>query len=94
VLRARLGAGESEAISLALELGVEQLLVDERGARRLAQAVGLSVIGTLGGLLAAKRKGMIAAVGPPVQDLLGRGFWIAPDLVRRALAAASEAAEP
>lgn len=94
VLRARLGAGESEAISLALELGVEQLLVDERGARRLAQAVGLSVIGTLGVLLAAKRKGMIAAVGPPVQDLLRRGFWIAPDLVRRTLAAASEAAEP
>ena len=49
ILRASLGPGESEAISLALEVGAQWVLLDERPARRLAQALGLPVIGTLRG---------------------------------------------
>ena len=42
-----LGAGETEAISLAIELGADQLLIDERQARKLALARGFAVTGTL-----------------------------------------------
>jgi hypothetical protein len=48
IAQAALGAGESESISLALELGAAWLVLDDRPARRLAQGLGLSVIGTLG----------------------------------------------
>jgi predicted nucleic acid-binding protein len=85
VLRARLGGGESEAISLALEQRAERVLVDEKAARHLAQALGLNVIGTLGVLVAAKRKGMIPTVRPLVEALLEKNFWISPQLVERAL---------
>lgn len=37
ILRATLGAGESEAISLALEVQARLLILDDRPARRVAQ---------------------------------------------------------
>ncbi len=90
VLRASLGPGESEAISLALEAHADLLIVDDRPARRLAQALGIPIIGTLGVLFAAKRKGIIAAVRPHIDALLAADFRAAPDLVARVLADAGE----
>jgi hypothetical protein len=90
VLRASLGPGESEALSLALETHASRLLVDERAARRVAQALGLGVIGTLGVLLAAKRRGLVTEVRPLVEDLIRQGFWVSPHLVKHALDAAGE----
>lgn len=53
----RLGAGESEAISVARELGAEMLLVDERKAASTACRLGLKTVGTLNVLvLAAERQ--------------------------------------
>lgn len=43
VLRSRLGPGESEAISLALEVDADLLIVDERQARRVAKGNGARV---------------------------------------------------
>jgi predicted nucleic acid-binding protein len=90
VLRAHLGAGEREALSLALEIGSPRLLVDERAARRLAEALGVPVVGTLGILLAAKRRGHIPAIRPLIDSLRDHGFWIAPRVVEQALLAAGE----
>ncbi len=64
ILGASLGLGESEAISLALETKARLLILDDRPARRLAQALRLPLIGTLGILLTAKRKGHISKVKP------------------------------
>lgn len=91
VLRASLGPGESEAISLAQEIRAEWLLLDERAARRLAQALGLRVAGTLGLLNRAKEKGFLAAVRPPIEALLRAGFHASPALVERILSEAGEA---
>lgn len=52
-----LGPGETEAISLAIELGTE-LLVDDRGAQRLANSHGIANTGTLGVLLRADAEGL------------------------------------
>jgi predicted nucleic acid-binding protein len=50
-----LGAGEQEALSLALESNATWIILDDRPARTLARKVGLNVIGTLGVLLAAPK---------------------------------------
>jgi uncharacterized protein len=44
-LAADLGPGESEAIVLALELKSDVVLLDEKEGRRVAQRVGLKVMG-------------------------------------------------
>lgn len=90
MLRASLGPGESEALSLAAELHAVRFVVDERAARRIAEGLGLSVIGTLGILLAAKRKGNLERVRPSIEALVSRGFWVAPRVVERVLLAAGE----
>ena len=56
----------------------------------IERALGLSVVGTLGVLLAAKRRGLIAEVRPLVDQLARQGFWVSPRLVRQALLAAGE----
>ena len=69
VLSASLDPGESEAISLALELGADRVILDERAARRLAHDLALPCIGVLGILLASKQKGRErAAVQAEVAD--------------------------
>lgn len=55
----RLGAGESEAISLALELRADVLLMDERKGRREALARGIAVIGTMNILEGAAARGLV-----------------------------------
>jgi predicted nucleic acid-binding protein len=91
VSRASLDPGESEAISLALELGADRLILDERLARRLAQELGLPIIGVLGILLASKQKGLIPAVRPILDALVKNRFRITPDLYEWLLAETGEA---
>jgi predicted nucleic acid-binding protein len=90
MLGAMLGPGESEAIGLALETGATWVILDDRPARRLAQALGLPVVGTLGVLVAAKRRGFLPKVQPSVDALIQNGFRIAADLYKRVLADAGE----
>ncbi len=74
ILRASLGAGESEAIRLALEMKARLLILDDRPTRRLAQALGLPIIGTMGILLAAKQRNFITAIRPNLDALLQHDF--------------------
>ena len=46
-LREQLGAGEREAIALAIELSADALLIDDRDGRREAEKRDLAVLGTL-----------------------------------------------
>lgn len=56
-LAAELGAGEREAISLALEVHADLLLIDERAGRQEAEARHIQVAGTLSVLLQASLAG-------------------------------------
>lgn len=87
---AGLGAGESEALALALELGAERVLVDELAGRKLALRLGLPVIGSVGVLLAARRRGLIPSVREPLDALRRSGFRMDDDLYEGALLKAGE----
>lgn len=54
-----LDAGETEAIALAVELGIEVILMDERKGRRVAVKRGLLTVGTLAILEQAALHGWI-----------------------------------
>jgi hypothetical protein len=86
-----LGAGEREAIGLSVEIAAALLLVDDKAARRLARSLQLRVIGTLGLLLSAKRRGLLPTVRPHLDALQSASFYLTPDLCRRVLADAGEA---
>ena len=90
VAAARLDVGESQALSLALELRASQIVLDDEPARRLARALDLPLIGTIGTLLAAKHRGVIPAVEPLVKALVGTGFRLDDWLYEFVLAEAGE----
>lgn len=90
VQEAALGRSETEAISLSLELGNRLLILDERAGRRLAKRLGLSAIGTLGVLLAAKKRGHIQELKPHLEALQRHDFRISRDLHRSVLQSANE----
>ena len=88
--RGRLGDGEWEAIALAIELGAGAILIDDRPARRLAEAAGLNVIGTLGLLLEAKRTGHLRTIRAELDKLLETSFFLSQRLYNQLLRMAGE----
>jgi len=91
-LKLNLHAGESEAIALALERGIKGIILDDKQAREIADELGLKVIGTLGLLILAKRKGLLSEVRPVIVKIIeGVNFRIAPSVLNRALSLIDEA---
>lgn len=85
-----LDLGERCAIAVAIDMGAA-LLVDDRAARRHAEALGLHVLGTLGVLVLAERRGLIAQVKPVVQAMRQGGHFISQSALQAVLKAAGEA---
>lgn len=84
-----LDAGESAAIRLALKLSAS-VLMDDKAGRKIATNLGLTVIGSAGVLLAAKKRGLIAAVRPMLEALAGNGYHFSDALVCAILMRAGE----
>lgn len=85
VLAGSLGPGEREAICLALEQKAAWLILDDLPARRLATVLGVSVIGTLGVLVAAQQRDLIIEIRSPLDALIQHGFYVASALYSRVL---------
>jgi len=65
----KLDEGESESIVLASDLNADYIILDEKLARRKAKRIGLSVVGTLGIFLMAKKAAHIQDVASLLADL-------------------------
>jgi predicted nucleic acid-binding protein len=57
-----LDPGESEAIALARASNARLLLMDEQRGRAVSQRLGLTIVGSLGVLIEAKKVGIIPLV--------------------------------
>ncbi len=90
-LRRDLDRGEAETIALALQLGADLILLDEKEGRHAAQRLGLQVVGVVGILLEAKTKGAVDAVRTHLDALRQEaGFYVDTSLYQHALVVANE----
>lgn len=86
----KLDLGESEAIALAEEISASGLLIDERAARKVAMAQKLPLIGTVGILLLAKRRGLLDSVKDVLDEMQEQGMRISDRLYVQVLTLAQE----
>jgi predicted nucleic acid-binding protein len=90
-LRRDLDRGEAETIALALELGADLVLLDEREGRHAAQRLELRVAGIVGILLEARSRGSVDTIRPHLDALRHKaGFYLAEQVYHSALALAGE----
>ena len=93
-LQETLDPGEAEALALALEMGVDAVLIDESAGRAMAVKRGLQPLGVPGVLLRAKERALIGSMRPLLDRLQSElGFFIAPSLRDEILRVAKEKEE-
>ncbi len=80
-----LDLGEAESIALAVEKRASYLIIDELKGRKIANDLGLRVVGILGIIIKAKTDGRIPLVGPLIDELRLHGFRLKDNLVKDVL---------
>ncbi|MCD4820450.1 MAG: DUF3368 domain-containing protein [Candidatus Cloacimonetes bacterium] len=90
VLSNEIDLGEAEAIALALERHIPDILIDDLKGRKIASFNGLFPIGTIGGLLYAKKKKLINEIKPFLDILIENDIRIGKSLYKKAISLASE----
>jgi predicted nucleic acid-binding protein len=78
-------SGEAEASALYLEMGADLLIVDDKDARRIAEANHIACIGTLAILTDARDAGLVPALKPLFQTLLSSNRYFKKQLLNRIL---------
>lgn len=92
LLSSELDAGEAEAIVLARQEQADVVLLDEKEARRIARRLGIRVLGTVGLLIWARRKGLISNLSAELKLLQEQGgFRLSKELCLEALRQVGEA---
>jgi predicted nucleic acid-binding protein len=71
-----------------------RVVIDDLEARRCANAMGLTVIGTLGIVGRAKVRGLIDRAEPVIRRLRETGLYVSDDLVRKLLLEVGEDVPP
>jgi predicted nucleic acid-binding protein len=85
-----LGEGEAAVLAWAYAHPETEAIVDDLPARRCAAALGIPVRGTLGLVLTAKRRGIIPAARPVVEQLRQAGMYLSNRIIQQALALVQE----
>ena len=80
-----LGVGEQEAIALALETKADLVVLGNWQGRRVARERGLSITGTVGVLVEARKRGVIPSVRRELDRLVEAGMWIGEAFYHRIL---------
>ena len=74
--KAKLHAGEVEVMILAQEQKADLVIIDDNAAKKTAKYLGLTVTGTLGILLKAKKQGIIETIYPLLFEMKRNGFYV------------------
>jgi len=85
-----LGSGESSVLAWATEHPGTLALLDDMEGRRCAESLGISLIGTAGLVLLAKRRGSIPAARPVLRELIAGGMYLSEPTVAELLRRAGE----
>lgn len=88
--KAKLHDGEVEVMILAQEQEADLVILDDNAAKRTAEYLGLTVTGTLGVLVKAKRRGIIEMVQPILSEMRKNGFYVSYAVERMVLDQAGE----
>lgn len=88
VLEWDLGAGESSVIALALAHPGSSAVLDDLSGRKCALSLGIQVVGTIGLVVAAHRRGDIDDPRAMINELRAAGMWLSDAVVEKALALA------
>jgi predicted nucleic acid-binding protein len=90
LLRNTLDLGEAAVIQLAINQNIQTVCIDETAGRRVARLSSLSVTGTIGILLRAKREGYPVSLQQSVERMLTRGIRLSTTVITFALEQAGE----
>ena len=86
-----LGRGESQVLTLALEKPRTGVVPDDLQARKCAKLFDIPLIGTLGLVVLAKRKGLVPLAKPFIERLVAVGLYIDSAILARILIGVGEA---
>ncbi|MDX2226385.1 MAG: DUF3368 domain-containing protein [Verrucomicrobiae bacterium] len=85
-----LGQGETSVIALGINSGKLPVIIDDYAGRKCALSHGLSVSGTLGIILRAKKQSYIPLARPVLEEFLIHGLYLSRATMDRALALVGE----
>jgi predicted nucleic acid-binding protein len=90
VLAWSLGTGEASVLTIALADPDCETILDDRNARRCAQALRIGVRGTVGLVILGKQIGSLASARPVVEALRRSGLFLTDAVANQALALVGE----
>ncbi|HAI67969.1 MAG TPA: DUF3368 domain-containing protein [Gammaproteobacteria bacterium] len=77
--------GEAAVIQFALNEGIQTVCIDEVPGRRVAQLSGLSVTGSIGILIRAKKEGYSFSMQDAIEQMLKQGIRLSEPIIKVAL---------
>ena len=84
IIEWRLGVGESAVLALAAEHKVTAI-IDDLAGRKCAASLGITLRGTLGIVLIAKKRGLIPLARPVIEDMMRAGLYLSKKVLDHAL---------
>lgn len=78
-----LDKGEASSIALALEIDNATLIIDEIKGRKIAQSFNIDIIGTIGVILLAYKKGLVTDVTSLILRLVNKGFRLSDNMINK-----------
>lgn len=75
---------------MAIELTDSVVILDDYKARKIAESLGIPIIGTIGVIISAKKLGVIESIKPYIQKIRQTNFRISEDIEKRALEESGE----
>ena len=88
--RAKLHAGEVEVMIMAQEQDADLVIMDDNAARKTARYLGLTVTGTIGVIVRAKKEHLIASAADVITELMENGLYVSDEIRQIALKEARE----
>ena len=90
MFKTQLHDGEVEVMILAKEKNADIVVIDDANAKKHAKYLKLSVTGTLGVLIKAKRQGHISELKPVIQEMIDKNIYISEKVMKICLEQVNE----